>query len=149
MNSLKNWCRIHRNIDFVKKFRRNLSLAVLIALVLIKKSEYMGKSLGVGKPTMKSWMKIFQILTTFVMSRTPNFSQNGPINTWIAINLDRMIIFSLNLALVCFLGWENRWWRQNSKFLNLDPFCDVIDPQFCPKMVQKSPRTPIKWSLRS
>ena len=37
MNSLKNWYRIHRNIDFVKKFRQNLSLAVLIALVLIKK----------------------------------------------------------------------------------------------------------------
>ena len=33
---------MHRNINFVKKFRRNLSLAVLIALVLIKKKACKG-----------------------------------------------------------------------------------------------------------
>ena len=39
---------MYRNINFVKTFRQNLSLAVLIALVLIQKKACMGMITCVG-----------------------------------------------------------------------------------------------------
>ena len=58
MNSLKNLYRIHRNLDFVKKFRQNLSLAVLIALVL-KKSVYVRYITGREYHTQERVWRLF------------------------------------------------------------------------------------------
>ena len=46
--------------------------------------------------------------------------------------------FFSNLAWVCFLGWENRWWCQNSKILKSWPLLWRHGP---PKMSQNCPIT--------
>jgi hypothetical protein len=103
---------------------------------------------GVGKPVFVSEFKKCEILTVFVTSQTLNIAQNCPINNKIAINLDKMIICSLNLAWLCFLGWENRCWCQNSKIFKSWPLLWRYRPPILPKIVQnltKSPQISTNW----
>ena len=63
---------------------------------------------GVGKPMMLSELQSFKILTPFETSLTPQMAPNGLKIIKNTIKLDKMLGFSLNLVLICFLGWKKQ-----------------------------------------
>ena len=93
----------------------------------------MGNLSGEEKPMIKSKIQNSKILTSFVTSRTPKWPKMVRKSLKMPENSIKWLFGSKNEHGQSFWGEKTDDKVKKSKFKNLDPFCDVTDPQNDPK----------------